>query len=179
MDDACQAAVTLGGCKNGAICHCFVTTSSLSQWLPHVALTRGACCHCSVRLWTSAGIRGVRGLRLYNIIYSVNQTRPSILDKVRIYRQTWTVSAVAPLISHPLQHVCLNVLSRERTAEQGMDAAHSTSRWINQSVFQLGPSISRNNLGDIIKVPFCHSGGQRTLLLSSVSLSLIVGTEVD
>lgn len=45
-------------------------------------------------------------------------------------------------------------------------AAHSVSRWINQSVFRLGPSISGNNLGDIIKVPFCHSRGQGALLPS-------------
>ena len=48
-------------------------------------------------------------------------------------------------------------------------AAHSVSRWINQSVFRLSPSISENNLGDIIKVPFCHSRGQGALLPSSSS----------
>lgn len=42
--------------------------------------------------------------------------------------------------------------------------AHSVSRWINQSMFRLSPSISGNNLGDIIKVPFCHSRGQTGLL---------------
>lgn len=43
-------------------------------------------------------------------------------------------------------------------------AAHSVSRWTNQSAFRLSPSISKNNLGDIIKVPFCHSRGQRAFL---------------
>lgn len=43
-------------------------------------------------------------------------------------------------------------------------AAHSVSRWTNQSEFRLSPSISENNLRDIIKVPFCHSRGQRSLL---------------
>lgn len=43
-------------------------------------------------------------------------------------------------------------------------ATHSVSRWTNQSAFRLSPSISENNLGDIIKVPFCHSRGQRALL---------------
>lgn len=42
--------------------------------------------------------------------------------------------------------------------------AHSVSRWTNQSAFRLSPSISKNNLGDIIKVPFCHSRGQRAFL---------------
>lgn len=32
--------------------------------------------------------------------------------------QMWAESAVAPLVSHPLQRVWLDVLSRERTAEQ-------------------------------------------------------------
>lgn len=53
-----------------------------------------------------------------------------------------------------------------------MAAAHSVSRWINQSEFQLSPSISGNNLGDIIKVPVCRSRGQRVLLSFSDSPSL-------
>lgn len=53
-----------------------------------------------------------------------------------------------------------------------MAAAHSVSRWINQSEFQLSPSISGNNLGDIIKVPVCHSRGQGVLLSFSDSPSL-------
>lgn len=43
-------------------------------------------------------------------------------------------------------------------------AAYSVSRWTNQLAFRLSPSISENNLRDIIKVPFCHSTGQRALL---------------
>lgn len=49
-------------------------------------------------------------------------------------------------------------------------AAHSVSRWINQSAFQFRPSISGNNLGDIIKVPFCHSRGQGATLLFPLTL---------
>lgn len=49
-------------------------------------------------------------------------------------------------------------LSRRTTA------AHSASRRINQSALRLSPSISGKNLGDIIKVPFCCSRGQRALL---------------
>lgn len=48
--------------------------------------------------------------------------------------------------------------------------AHSVSRWINQSMFRLNPSISGNNLGDIIKVLFCHSRGQTVLLFFRLCL---------
>lgn len=49
-----------------------------------------------------------------------------------------------------------------------MAPAHSASRWVNQLVFQLSPSISRNNLGDIIKVPFYLSKGEGALLMSLI-----------
>lgn len=63
---------------------------------------------------------------------------------------------------------------------RGTASAHSTSRWINQLVFQLSPSISGNNLEDIIKLPFYLSRGQGALFLFSASTApLIVGTGVD